>query len=67
MIQMIEVEIARPPAKPICGHEPKKPRLPLGAYSVTISTAPPHSPPSAAPWIRRRATSRIGAQMPIEL
>ena len=22
MIQMIEVEIARPPAKPICGHEP---------------------------------------------
>ena len=22
MIQMIEVEIARPPAKPICGHDP---------------------------------------------
>ena len=30
-----------------------------------MSTAPPHSPPMAMPWMTRRTTSRIGAATPI--
>jgi hypothetical protein len=61
------VESSRPAGTPICGHEPKKPRRPLGAYSVDISTAPPHSPPTPMPCAKRRTTSRTGASTPIAL
>jgi hypothetical protein len=60
------VESARPAGTPICGHEPKKPRLFLGACSTAISTAPPHSPPTPMPCTKRRVTSRIGAITPID-
>lgn len=39
--------------------------LPLGALSLAIRIAPPHSPPTAMPWTIRSATREIGAQMPI--
>ena len=32
---------------------------------MIIALAPAISPPTAKPWINRRATSRIGAQIPI--
>ena len=35
------------------------------ACSADISTAPPHSPPTAMPCTTRRSTSRIGAHTPI--
>ncbi len=30
-----------------------------------FGTAPPHSPPTPKPWMRRSTTSRTGAQMPM--
>jgi hypothetical protein len=59
------VESSRPAGTPICGQLPKKPRLPLGACSTDISTAPPHSPPTPMPCAKRSTTSRIGAARPI--
>ena len=41
----------------------QKPRREV-ACSAAISTAPPHSPPTAMPWTTRSSTSRIGAQTP---
>ena len=41
--------ISVPAGTPICTHEPYSPRLLAGACSTAISTAPPHSPPSARP------------------
>jgi len=32
---------------------------------MDISTEPPHSPPTAIPWTRRRRVSRTGAKIPI--
>ena len=42
----------------------KKPRLPNGECSRIIALAPEISPPTAKPWMRRRITSRIGANTP---
>lgn len=33
-----------------------------GLCSATRRTAPPHSPPTAKPWMKRSATSIAGAQ-----
>ena len=38
-----------------------------GAFSTTIRTAPPHSPPRPMPCSRRSSTRRMGAAMPIWL
>ena len=54
-----------PDETPICGHEPKNPRRPGGAFSTAMIAAPPHSPPTAKPWARRSTHSRIGAAIPI--
>ena len=68
------VESSRPAGTPICGHEPKKPRRPLGACSTDISTAPPHSPPTPMPCAKRSddeqdrrhdADRGVGRQQPI--
>ena len=56
-----------PSGLPICTMLPNSPRRPGGAFSTTISTAPPHSPPSPTPCRNRRNTSRSGAAMPIWL
>ncbi|MNH24531.1 hypothetical protein D3C79_844700 [compost metagenome] len=57
---------ARKPIEgPNCGNMPNQARLPLGAFSVASSAAPPHSPPKPRPWPKRSTQSRIGAQAPI--
>ena len=33
--------------------------------SSAMSTAPPHSPPTAIPWKTRNSTSRMGAHTPM--
>src|SRR4051812_42888212 len=43
----------------------KNPRLPDGAFSIVRQTAFMYSPPSASPCRKRKATSAMGAQMPI--
>lgn len=53
-----------PTEEPSWANEPKKEALPRGAFSTAMSTAPPHSPPIAMPWIRRSTISRIGASAP---
>jgi hypothetical protein len=53
-----------PAGAPACGHEAQKPRFSGLPCSETIRTAPPHSPPSAKPWISRSVISRIGASTP---
>ena len=55
-----------PIGRPSATKLPNSPRLPCGACSTDISTAPPHSPPSAKPWTKRSATSSAGAQAPID-
>ena len=56
----------RPIEQPIIGILPPKPLFDYSEYSAASSTAPPHSPPTAKPCIRRRVTSNIGAHIPIE-
>ena len=52
---------------PNCGHEVMKPRfLLVCAHSIASSTAPPHSPPTPMPWIRRSSVRMTAPQMPIE-
>ena len=53
-----------PIGTPIWTMEPKNPRRFSGACSTVISTAPPHSPPSARPCTTRRPSSRRGAATP---
>ena len=55
-----------PSATPACGHEDQKPRCESSPCSAAISTAPPHSPPTAKPWTRRQVSSRSGAATPME-
>ena len=45
---------------------PNRPRLPGGACSTAMITAPPYSAPAPKPCSSRMATSRIGAHTPIE-
>ncbi|OLT47869.1 hypothetical protein BJF85_14720 [Saccharomonospora sp. CUA-673] len=54
-----------PAGTPACGHDAQNPRRRSSPCSDTISTAPPHSPPTAKPCTRRRNTSSIGAATPI--
>ena len=54
-----------PAATPACGQLAQKPRRAASPCSAAISTAPPHSPPTAKPWTRRSTISAIGAQTPI--
>ena len=55
-----------PAGAPACGQEAQKPRCSGLPCSETIRTAPPHSPPSAKPWMSRRVISRIGASTPTD-
>jgi len=43
---------------------PNQARRPSGAFSVAISAAPPHSPPSPAPCRKRSAARSHGARTP---
>ena len=65
MARKARLAIMVPAGTPICTHEPYKPRWWAGACSTAINTAPPHSPPSARPWMMRRLSSRIGAHTPM--
>ncbi len=44
---------------------PKKPRLPVGAYSPLSNTDPAHSPPTANPCISRSTIRINGAASPM--
>ena len=46
-----------------CGQLAQKARCLFGLCSATSSTAPPHSPPTANPCMKRRTTSSTGAQI----
>ncbi len=59
------VAIRLPSGTPACGHEDQNPRFFSSPCSAAISTAPPHSPPTAKPWSSRQTSSRIGAATPI--
>ena len=55
-----------PAGPPHCGHEAIKPRCALvRAHSIDNSTAPPHSPPTPIPWIKRSKVRMTAPQMPI--
>jgi hypothetical protein len=56
--------ISWPAGAPACGQLAQKPRRAGSPCSETISTAPPHSPPSAKPWTSRSTTSSTGASTP---
>ena len=45
-----------------CGQLAQNARLWFGLCSATSRTAPPHSPPTAKPWMNRNTTSSAGAQ-----
>jgi hypothetical protein len=53
-----------PAGLPSCANDAKNVRRPCGACSPAISTAPPHSPPTAMPCTTRSSTSKTGASMP---
>ena len=63
--QSTPVAIRLPSGTPACGHEVQKPRCSSLPCSATISTAPPHSPPTAKPCTSRHTSSRIGAAIPM--
>ena len=44
---------------------PYLPRLAIGAYSALSNADPAHSPPTAKPWSKRRASSSSGAATPM--
>ena len=52
----------RPAPTPVCGRLPNSPLRPFGACSTAISTAPPHSPPTAIPCRKRIAIKSAAAQ-----
>ncbi|KAG1372428.1 hypothetical protein G6F59_018581 [Rhizopus arrhizus] len=56
----------RPMGLPYCGADASNVRHLGGACSAAISTAPPHSPPTAMPCTSRNATSRMTAARPME-
>ena len=58
-------EVSTPIGTPNWAKLPKKARRPGVALSVEMSSAPPHSPATPNPWMRRRATSSIGAPKPM--
>jgi len=58
------VESTMPRGAPALVKLAQRPRRPV-ACSADISTAPPHSPPTAMPWITRSSTSAMGASVPI--
>ena len=49
-----------PAGRPMATTLPNRPRRPCGACSTDISTAPPHSPPSAKPWTKRHVDQQRG-------
>ena len=53
-----------PVAGPTWGIAAKSPRRFFGAYSNAIRMAPPHSPPKAMPWRKRRLVSITAAHTP---
>ncbi|MNE02287.1 hypothetical protein D3C80_947580 [compost metagenome] len=55
---------SRPAGLPHWANEAKNTLRPLGACSLAISTAPPHSPPTEMPCSRRRNIRPMGAQIP---
>ena len=59
------VPSTRPSGAPACGQEAQNPRRDW-SRSATISTEPPHSPPSAKPCTMRSEVSKTGAQTPME-
>ena len=59
------VESTAPAGAPMLAKLAEKPRLFSSECSSAISAAPPHSPPTAKPWIRRSTISRIGARTPM--
>ena len=58
-------ESTMPAGRPSATTLPKSPRRPGGACSTDMRTAPPHSPPSANPWTKRKIVSSAGAHAPI--
>src|SRR5699024_6211866 len=54
-----------PAGPPALANDVANPRDRFGACSNAISAAPPHSPPTATPWIIRKVTKMIGAATPI--
>ena len=54
----------KPIGGPSWGNMPYQARRPSGAFSVAISAAPPHSPPSPTPCRKRNAASSQGASTP---
>ena len=60
------LDVMIPTGSPSATKLPNRPRRPCGACSTDISTAPPHSPPSAKPWTNRSVTSSAGAHAPMD-
>ena len=59
------VDSTAPAGAPMLAKLAEKPRLFSSECSSAISAAPPHSPPTAKPWISRSRISRIGARTPM--
>ncbi|MOA24530.1 hypothetical protein D3C78_1452090 [compost metagenome] len=55
-----------PAIEPKSSQLPRKPRCRSGAYSATKIAAPVYSPPTEKPCASLHASSRIGAQMPMD-
>ncbi|MNT56856.1 hypothetical protein D3C72_1941910 [compost metagenome] len=63
----ISIDRISPAGLPNCAKDAKKVRLLLsGECSPAISTAPPHSPPTAIPCTIRSRINRTGAQKPMD-
>ena len=59
------VDRTAPAGAPMLAKLAEKPRLFSSECSSAISAAPPHSPPTAKPWMSRSRISRIGASTPM--
>ncbi len=57
---------SNPTVTPSGAKLPNSPRLPGGACSTAMMTAPPYSAPAPKPCTRRSTTSRTGAHTPID-
>ena len=53
-----------PAGTPAWANDVQNPRRAASPCSAAISTAPPHSPPTAKPWISRHRISSSGARIP---
>jgi hypothetical protein len=60
------IEKNKPAGAPNCGNMPYQACLPLGAFSVASSTAPPHSPPKPRPCPTRQSARSTAAHTPME-